>query len=257
MLSQLEHAFNTSPQFSLQKLWFYVHPTLHTLSLIYQLTTELASVDNVDNSSGLSSDSDSDEARNEALGLGGAKLKAVLSDLKNPGLDVESNVPVKGGEVLSVIYERMQNMSGDPAALTLYGSLLGAAGAPYAVMLQEWINSGKLHDPWEELCVKESKSITKGTLDMDYVDEYWDRRYTVWSRYFWDIHPLSLSRSAAGWFLGRGRQAENWDADSERRVEPVTWRSVYTSRSGGLETQDSPCREIPQRHPRVWERSHR
>lgn len=181
MLSQLEHAFNTSPQFSLQKLWFYVHPTLHTLSLIYQLTTELASADNVDNSSDLSSDSDSDEARNEALGLGGAKLKAVLSDLKNPGLDPESNVPVKGGEVLSVIYDRMQNMSGDPAALTLYGSLLKAAGAPYAVMLQEWINSGKLHDPWEELCVKESKSITKGTLDMDYVDEYWDRRYTVWS----------------------------------------------------------------------------
>lgn len=185
MLSQLEHAFNTSPQFSLQKLWFYVHPTLHTLSLIYQLTTELASDDNVDNSSGLSSDSDSDDARNEALGLGGAKLKAVLSDLKNPGLDVESNIPVKGGEVLSVIYDRMQNMSGDPAALTLYGSLLRAAGAPYVVMLQEWINSGKLHDPWEELCVKESKSITKGTLDMDYVDEYWDRRYTVWLKRLW------------------------------------------------------------------------
>jgi len=179
LLSQLEHAFNTSPQFSLQRLWFYVHPTLHTLSLIYQLTTELASADNVDNSSGLSSDSDSDEARNEALGLGGAKLKAVLSDLKKPGLDAESNAPVKGGEVLSVIYDRMQNMSGDPAALTLYGSLLRAAGAPYATMLQEWINSGKLHDPWEELCVKESKSITKGTLDMDYVDEYWERRYTV------------------------------------------------------------------------------
>ena len=204
-MSQLEHAFNTSPQFSLQKLWFYVHPTLHTLSIIYQLTTELASADSADNSSGPSSDSDSDDARNEALGLGGAKLKAVLSDLKNPGLDAESNIPVKGGEVLSVIYDRMQNMSGDPAALTLYSSLLRAAGAPYAVMLQEWINSGKLHDPWEELCVKESKSITKGTLDMDYVDEYWDRRYTVRSRYFWGVHPLSLSRSVAGWFLGRGR----------------------------------------------------
>lgn len=194
MLSQLEHAFNTSPQFSLQRLWFYVHPTLHTLSLIYQLTTELASADTVDNSSGLSSDSDSDEARNEALGLGGAKLKAVLSDLKNPGLDAESNAPVKGGEVLSVIYDRMQNMSGDPAALTLYGNLLRAAGAPYATMLQEWINSGKLHDPWEELCVKESKSITKGTLDMDYVDEYWERRYTVRSRYSLGVPSLNLHR---------------------------------------------------------------
>ena len=162
-------------------------------------------------------------------------MKAVLSDLKNPGLDAESNAPVIGGEVLSVIYDRMQNMSGDPAALTLYGSLLRAAGAPYATMLQEWINSGKLHDPWEELCVKESKSITKGTLDMDYVDEYWERRYTVRSKHSWEIRPLN-PRSASGRFLGRGRQAENWDADSKGWAESVAWRCMYTSRSGRVET---------------------
>lgn len=183
MLSQLEHAFNTSSRFSLQKLWFYVHPTLHTLSLIYQLTTELAVADDASNSlssPSISSDDEEDEARNEALGLGGAKLKAVLSDLHKPGgMDGENAIPVKGGEVLSVIYDRMQNMSGDPAALTLYGAFLRSAGVPYVSMLQGWMSSGKLHDPWEELCVKESKFITRGTLDMDYTDEYWDRRYTV------------------------------------------------------------------------------
>ena len=31
----------------------------------------------------------------------------------------------------------------------------------------------------EELCVKESKFINMGTLEMDYTDEYWERRYTV------------------------------------------------------------------------------
>ena len=41
LLSQLEHAFTTSSVFSLQKLWFYVHPTIHTLSLIYHLILEL------------------------------------------------------------------------------------------------------------------------------------------------------------------------------------------------------------------------
>ncbi len=77
LLSQLEHSFNTSPQFTLQKLWFYVHPTLHTLSLIYQLTTELAATENPGEDSSLSSGEDAeDAARNEALGLGGAKLKA-------------------------------------------------------------------------------------------------------------------------------------------------------------------------------------
>jgi gamma-tubulin complex component 2 len=185
LLSQLEHAFNTSVQFSLQKLWFYVHPTVHTLSLIYQLTLELGTADDPSGSASSSSPSPtaSDmerEARNEALGLGGAKLKAVLSEINKNGLDVNTgNTVVKGGEVLTIIYERMQNMSGDPTAHKLYGTLLRAAGAPYVAMLKVWTTTGKLVDPYEELCVKESKFINRGILEMDYTDEYWERRYTV------------------------------------------------------------------------------
>jgi gamma-tubulin complex component 2 len=74
------------PAFSLQKLWFYVHPTIHSLSLIYQLILELTNAD--DPSADLLSESSSEEdpeeaARNDALGLGGAKLKAVLSEMNN------------------------------------------------------------------------------------------------------------------------------------------------------------------------------
>ncbi|KAI0067099.1 hypothetical protein BV25DRAFT_1278971 [Artomyces pyxidatus] len=180
LLSQLEHAFNASPQFTLQKLWFYVHPTVHTLSLIYQLITELATADDPSGSgsSAESSTDDEDEARNEALGLGGAKLKAVLSEMDKGSLGA-SGIAVKGGEVLAILYERMQNMSGDPAARTLYGTLLRAAGKPYVAMLQMWTRTGKLADPYEEFCVKESKFINRGTLEMDYTDEYWERRYTL------------------------------------------------------------------------------
>ncbi|TFY60420.1 hypothetical protein EVG20_g7418 [Dentipellis fragilis] len=67
LLSQLEHAFNTSPQFTLQKLWFYVHPTVHTLFLIYQLITKLATAADA---SGSSSSSSSDDEADAALGLG-------------------------------------------------------------------------------------------------------------------------------------------------------------------------------------------
>lgn len=183
MLSQLEHAFYTSQQFSLQKLWFYVHPTVHALSLIYQLILELATADDpsADLSSSSGEDEDEDEAKNEALGLGGAKLKAVLSDMKKNDLDVTggSGVAVKGGEVLTIIYDRMLNMSGDPTANTLYGALLKAAGKPYVAMLRMWITTGRLVDPYEELLVKESKFINRGILEMDYTDEYWERRYTV------------------------------------------------------------------------------
>ncbi len=185
LLSQLEHAFNFSPQFSLQKLWFYVHPTIHTLSLLYQLVIELGSAD--DPSAELSSSSSDqsseldpeEEARNEALGIGGAKLKAVMSEMDKNGLTDSSGIAVKGGEVLTIIYERMQNMSGDPTANTLYGTLLREAGKPYAAMLKMWITTGRLDDPHEELLVKESKFINRGILEMDYTDEYWERRYTL------------------------------------------------------------------------------
>ncbi|TFK47368.1 hypothetical protein OE88DRAFT_1666101 [Heliocybe sulcata] len=185
LLSQLEHAFNTSPQFSLQKLWFYIHPTVHTLSLLYQLISELAMTDDpsLSLSSSPSSSDLEDNERDEALGLGGAHLKAAMSQMKKNALgvsvDSSTNIKVIGGEVLAIIYERVQNMSGDPAANKLYGTLLRAAGKPYVTMLQTWITTGKLLDPYGELCVKESKSINRGTLEVDYVDEYWDKRYTL------------------------------------------------------------------------------
>ncbi|KAI5117612.1 hypothetical protein M0805_001212 [Coniferiporia weirii] len=185
LLSQLEHAFTTSPTFSLQKLWFYVHPTLHTLSLIYGLITELVEVEDPpesESSSGGSSDEldPEEQARNEALGLGGAKLKAVLSEIKNGmGENGAAAGPAIGGEVLTILHERLQRMSGDPSALALHRALVRAAGRPYAEMLVAWIRSGKLNDPYEELCVKESKFINKGNLDVDYTDEYWERRYTL------------------------------------------------------------------------------
>jgi gamma-tubulin complex component 2 len=138
-------------------------------------------------SSSSSSDTDAEEeARNEALGLGGAKLKAVLSEIDKNGLGVAggSGIAVKGGEVLVIIYERRQNMSGDPTAHALYSTLLCAAGAPYVAMLRVWTSTGRLVDPYEELCVKESKFINRGILEMDYTDEYWERRYTVRSEQY-------------------------------------------------------------------------
>ncbi|KAF7305147.1 Spindle pole body component [Mycena kentingensis (nom. inval.)] len=182
IVAQLEHEFNVSEQFSLQKLWYYVHPNIHVLSLLYQLVLELGSADDPsaggDSSSSSSSDAEED-ARNEALGLGGAKLKAMLSEMDKNGLDDGSGIAVKGGEVLAIIYERMQNMSGDPTAKTIYGTLLRDAGAPYVSMLRIWIMAGRLVDPYEELLVKESKFINRGILEVDYTDEYWEQRYTL------------------------------------------------------------------------------
>ncbi|KAG2038094.1 hypothetical protein BDR03DRAFT_981893 [Suillus americanus] len=46
-------------------------------------------------------------------------------------------------------------------------------------MLRVWTTTGRLEDPHEERCVKESKFISKGILEVDYIHECWERRYTV------------------------------------------------------------------------------
>ena len=190
LLAQLEHAFHHSPSFSLQKLWFYVHPTLHTLSLIYGLVCEIVDAETEEDEEDESAEGDESEedpeeaARNEALGLGGAKLKALVSNLKKSGRhgdgpgDAPAG-PAKGGEVLTILYERLQRLSGDPSALSLHRALLHAAGRPYAQMLVAWTRQGTLRDPYEEFCVKEARFIDKSGLDADYTDEYWERRYTL------------------------------------------------------------------------------
>lgn len=144
------------------------------MSLIYNLITELTQTDEAP-SENSSSSSDEDDALNEALGLASG-LKAVK--LSEMGVDGGGGI-VKGGEVVAILWDRMQNMSGDPTAYKLYGTLLKAAGKPFAGLVERWIRTGQLRDPYEELMVKESKFINKGTLEMDYTDEYWERRYTV------------------------------------------------------------------------------
>ncbi|KAF6752840.1 gamma-tubulin complex component 2 [Ephemerocybe angulata] len=155
LLSQLEHAFSTSPVFSLQKLWFYCAPdNPHPL-------------DDTGSSNSLLSDDEDEEvrARNKALGIDDAALDELGAG------DSSSSIYVKGGEVLAIIYERMQNMAGDPTAHTIYNTLLRAAGKPYVEMLRRWVTTGKLVDP--------SKFIDRGILEMDYTDDYWERRYTL------------------------------------------------------------------------------
>lgn len=150
---------------------------------------------------------------------------------------------VKGGEVLTILYERMQSLSGDPAARTLYGALLRAAGAPYVTMVRVWVTTGRLVDPCEELCVKESKFINRGMIELDYTDEYWERRYTV--------RMTGIYGSAA--VIGRCTDlschtaTRRFDAGGALEAAPsgrapaavgrraVAWWGMHTATVGGLE----------------------
>ncbi|KAL8292598.1 hypothetical protein RQP46_001210 [Phenoliferia psychrophenolica] len=185
LLAQLEHQFNTSPTFTLQRFWYYLHPTLHTLSLIHSLTSDLVLLnlpsDDDDSSSGSTNSSDS------SLGGGGDEgLRAVLAEMKGAAAGIRSSSrwtaatgPAKGGEVLAVLASKLERTSGDPTARELYTTLLLRASQPYVAILVAWVTTGQLADPWDEFIVKETKGITRGSLDVDFNDEYWERRYTL------------------------------------------------------------------------------
>lgn len=176
LLAQLEHQFLTSPTFTLQRLWFYLHPTLHPLSLLHSLTSDLVSL----NLASPDDDSLSDGSTND--GIGGEGLRDVLNEMRGAaagGSGGWARGIAKGGEVLCVLHEKLERTAGDPIALELYRTLLLRASQPYVGILLGWITTGQLADPWEEFIVKEGKGITRGSLEMDYTDEYWERRYTL------------------------------------------------------------------------------
>lgn len=159
----------TSPAFTLQTLSFHLQSQLRSLEVVYALTSKLVQLSNpVMDETGGESDSDNDA------------FEAIVNELKGGGGGGRQDIGIaKGGEVLAVISDLMDKTPGDPIALSLYSGLLLRASQPYATILLGWISTGHLSDPWEEFMVRENKAITKGQLDRDYTDEYWDRRYTL------------------------------------------------------------------------------
>jgi len=202
LVVQLEDQFNRSPDFTLQRFWFYVHDMLHTLKLLYSFTTELVclySPDLLSSSSDAGGDGDGTEEDDWEQDPG---LKAVLKEYDpdrrrkmsrqqrvghssgggGTSCGVAEGAMVKGGEVLAILEERVMRSLGDPIALKLYSDLLLKASQPYCKMLIQWVAKGILDDPYEEFIIKESKSITRGSLDEDFTDEYWERKYVLRNR---------------------------------------------------------------------------
>jgi gamma-tubulin complex component 2 len=201
LLTQLETLFLTSPTFTLQKAFFHLHPTIHTLSLLHSLTTTLYDADDNEDVDEAEEEESSEDEDALALGLGGNALKGLINGGAEAGQEGGGGL-VKGGEVLELIWQIGRRMSGsvtslasaeprsraadrfrcicsDPTARTIYATLFLHASQPYAQMLVRWVSSGHLSDKHEEFLVKESTSITKKHLDVDFTDEYWERRYTV------------------------------------------------------------------------------
>ncbi|CAG8475833.1 4583_t:CDS:10 [Paraglomus occultum] len=162
LITQLEHQFRTSSSFTLQKFWFYVHPTLHTMSNIHSLVMEIR-----DNYQDSVEDDDSHNGYDELLNCDGFSKK--------------NSIPqqVKGGGILSILSFRMSQLSGDPDTKKLYIYLLSRASKPYISMMHTWIHHGEIRDPYDEFMIQERKNVKKEHLKEDFNDTYWEMRYTI------------------------------------------------------------------------------
>jgi gamma-tubulin complex component 2 len=116
LVAQLESLFLSSSTFTLQTLYYHLHPTIHTMSLLYSLCQSMETEGTAKDASGESSDDDDFGGRADELGLGGAALKGIMDVMKGqqgivPGSDIPAG-EILGGEVLGIICEREATMSG-------------------------------------------------------------------------------------------------------------------------------------------------
>lgn len=165
-----------------------MHPALNTLSLLHTLTTEIVSLSvpsQDDESEGGSDTEASDDGYGAGLGDVLAELNAATAAARPASAPNQATWrfgPSLGGETLHLVSSLLTRTSGDPSAKSLYSHLLLRASQPYARILLEWISTGRLEDRWDEFCVREQRGYNAGSLDADYTDEYWERRYTLRDR---------------------------------------------------------------------------
>ena len=96
-----------------------------------------------------------------------------------------------GGALLNVIHGAV-SMHGDRKARFLCMYLLRRASVPFFEMVGRWTSAGVVHDPYGEFMVCEDLSIERSNLLEDFNSSYWRSRYTIRK----DKVPIFLSRIA-------------------------------------------------------------
>lgn len=184
LVAQLEHQLYHNKAFSLQSFQLQLNPMAHILHQAYELSQVILKENSKKSEEAARSFNDFDKVI-ESLKIGDG------TNLNELGMNVSStkSTVCKGGTILRILAERLASFSGDPATRTLLKQLLADASKPYLKMLEQWIHKGVITDPCDEFLIREQRSIKRERLEMDYTDEYWDKRYTVRK----DDLPLELS----------------------------------------------------------------
>ncbi|EGF84256.1 hypothetical protein BATDEDRAFT_84982 [Batrachochytrium dendrobatidis JAM81] len=155
LIGQIEHLAHTSSNFTLQKLWYYLAPSIDTMASITSLAVEIYEANNVSSAS-------MDEY-----------------DIRHVVETNHSTGNRNSGRILGILAARMVTLSGNPELKKLHGYLLSLAAVPYLSILNTWILCGELDDPFHEFMVEEHAHLSKDKLREDFNDVYWEQRYIL------------------------------------------------------------------------------
>lgn len=234
-VASVELQFLQSPNFTLQQLWLIMHPMLRIFELIHALTSAIASVTHADvlRESADQSDGSLDEVGDPELDEALERDRRTLLGLDEPVDDI-----VKGGEVLSMLWDRLTQLGGDPDAHALYLDLFRAASQPYARILLRWITSGQLLDPYEEFMVVEDPRVTRASLESDPTDEYWERRYMLRDERYYEQAPEERQFDEARGELIGGAKIPSFLVPWKHKIL-ATGKYLNAIRECGIDVEDT------------------
>ena len=218
-VAQMEQLYITSPTFTLHQLHLNTIPMSQVMFQLHSLAQEILRKNAM-----LDEDlSDSEDGLDD--------VDNILEQLQEDGNlapGAMSRKLCKGGNTLRLLTERLRRFAGDPSARSLLEGLLQDASRPYMRMLNEWLHHGGINDPHAEFLIKEQKSIKRETLEEDYTDEYWEKRYTMRDN---DVPPqleqVKDKVLLAGKYLNVVRECGGIDISTEVKDVPKTFSDPY------------------------------
>ncbi|KAK9446499.1 Spc98 family-domain-containing protein [Limtongia smithiae] len=218
IMAQMEYNMLTDPSFSLH---IFHMETIHIARKLVELNALVQKITRKEEPEDDANDPTADfDKILETLKANDGNLNAL-----NIGVSSTISSVTKGGDILRLLTERLYATSGDPPIRELLSFLLKEASRPYMRMLNKWLHKGLIADPYNEFLIREQRSIRRENLDVDYTDEYWDKRYTLRKE---EIPPQFADERTcekillAGKFLNVVRECGGMDVSSEIADAPET-----------------------------------
>ncbi|KAL5282746.1 TUBGCP2 family protein [Megaselia abdita] len=91
--------------------------------------------------------------------------------------DITAN-SLTGGQILTLLYDKVNYLSGDEQTQKFITELLKRASLPYMNILYLWITKGIIDDPQNEFLIEDNEIKSRDETPENYSTDYWEKRYT-------------------------------------------------------------------------------